>query len=127
MATSTNNFKVGEFSCRHCGENRIAQHVIDLCQKIRDYVGLPVFVNSAYRCEVHNKRIGGVKNSYHTQGLAADITCCIGAPALFEAIHEMYSLGLVPELSFCYLYHKKNFVHVDIGRVRDNGVFQVHD
>lgn len=30
-------------------------------------------VNSGYRTSAYNKKIGGAKNSYHTQGLAIDV------------------------------------------------------
>jgi len=42
---------------------------------IRDIVGVPLKVNSGYRSKAHNKAVGGVSNSAHTQGLAADIRC----------------------------------------------------
>lgn len=32
-----------------------------------------VKINSGYRCETLNAKVGGVENSQHTQGLAADI------------------------------------------------------
>ena len=127
MAVSTRNFSIREFECRHCHKQDIAQTLIELCQKIRDYINAPVRVNSGYRCPYYNQVVGGVFNSYHTQGLAADISAEMGARALFEFIREMYASGLIPELSFCFLYTKKNFVHIDIGRKRSNGVFQVHD
>ena len=33
----------------------------------------PILINSGYRCEWINKKVGGVKNSQHTKGEAADI------------------------------------------------------
>ncbi len=43
-------------------------------QVLRDYVNQPIHISSGYRSTTHNQRIGGVKNSYHTKGKAADIT-----------------------------------------------------
>lgn len=40
---------------------------------IRDMVGRPLRINSGYRTPAHNKAVGGVANSAHTKGLAADI------------------------------------------------------
>ena len=37
--------------------------------------GLPVHVNSGYRCAALNAAVGGAKNSMHVRGLAADILC----------------------------------------------------
>ena len=39
----------------------------------RDRAGSPFKINSGYRCPAHNKKIGGVDNSAHTKGEAADI------------------------------------------------------
>lgn len=35
----------------------------------------PIILNSAYRCPSHNKSVGGVSDSPHTQGLGVDIRC----------------------------------------------------
>lgn len=42
-------------------------------QVLRDFLGEPIRINSAYRSPAHNKAIGGVKNSQHVLGRAADI------------------------------------------------------
>jgi len=43
-------------------------------QVIRDEIGKPIKINSGYRSPEHNKSVGGVKNSMHVKGKAADIT-----------------------------------------------------
>lgn len=40
---------------------------------MRNYCGKPLIINSGYRCEKHNAAEGGVDNSYHTKGMAADV------------------------------------------------------
>lgn len=45
----------------------------DNLQVLRDFLGEPIRINSAYRSPAHNKAIGGVKNSQHVLGKAADI------------------------------------------------------
>ena len=42
-------------------------------QPLRDAIGRPVYINSGYRSKSLNARVGGVPNSYHLRGLAADI------------------------------------------------------
>ena len=42
-------------------------------QPLRDAIGRPVYINSGYRSKRLNARVGGVPNSYHLRGLAADI------------------------------------------------------
>jgi len=54
------------------------EHAIRFCkdvlQPLRDYLNLPVKITSGYRSRPVNKKVGGVWNSYHLIGLAADIT-----------------------------------------------------
>ena len=44
-------------------------------QPLRDTIGRPVYINSGYRSKSLNARVGGVPNSRHLQGKAADIHC----------------------------------------------------
>ncbi len=126
MATDTKNFKVSEFACKHCGENKIDQRVIDMCQTIRDAVGVPVIVSSGYRCKIKNEQVGGVKDSFHTHGLAADLTCKKGAKALYITIQKLWHDGKLPNLEWCKYYQRRNFVHIDCGKKRNN-IFAVGD
>ena len=123
MAKDTKNFKVSEFACKHCGENNIDQRVLDMAQAIRDELGVPVKVNSGYRCDTHNARVGGGKGSYHTKGLAADLSSSVGADKMFQAVQKLWGEGKLPELDYCIYciyYAKKNFIHIDCGRQRKN-------
>lgn len=49
----------------------LAENILD---KARDAWGKPIIVNSGYRCPRLNKVVGGVSNSQHVTGEAADIT-----------------------------------------------------
>ena len=51
--------------------NRLA----DYLDNIREKLGKPILVSSGYRCPVLNKVVGGVANSQHQKGLAADLVC----------------------------------------------------
>ena len=55
------------------GETVVKPELVHLLNRIRERFGKPIIVNSAYRSPEHNKAVGGVANSYHVQGLAADI------------------------------------------------------
>lgn len=46
---------------------------VNVLQPVRDLLGLPVAVNSAFRSHEVNKAVGGVDNSQHRLGFAADI------------------------------------------------------
>ena len=73
------NFVIGEFRCKCCGdlpENARANEVAlvdNLLDPVRDIFGSAIKVNSGHRCLKHNARVGGVKNSQHLSGEAADI------------------------------------------------------
>ena len=117
MATDTKNFKVSEFACKcGCGFDGIDQRIINMAQALRDYLGVPVKVNSGCRCEKHNTKVGGVKNSKHTKGLAADLSCSLGAVKMFEAVKKLHTEGKLPDLDYCIRY--KTFIHIDCGGKR---------
>ena len=129
MATDTRNFKVSEFTCHcGCGANKIDQRVINMAQTIRDALGVPVHVNSGYRCEAHNTRVGGAKKKYgkngkliskgskHMYGLAADLSCSLGAVKMFETVKKLKAEGKLPDLDYCIRY--KTFIHIDCGGKR---------
>ena len=119
MAQDTKNFKVSEFTCKcGCGFNKIDQRVMNMAQALRDELGVPVHVNSGCRCEKHNAKVGGVKNSKHTKGLAADLSCSKGALALWNAAKKLYAEGKLKDLDYCIRY--KNFIHIDCGGKRKN-------
>ena len=75
---SSNNisthFKVSEFACKD-GSNKVLidLDLIPLIERFREYVEAGVSINSAYRTDSYNKKVGGATNSYHKYGRALDI------------------------------------------------------
>ena len=74
----TKNFSKEEFDCSDGSEMNIAIYhnmvkVANQLQILRNYIGKPITINSAYRSEEYNASIGGAKNSQHIMGRAADI------------------------------------------------------
>ena len=55
-------------------ENMLAL-VEEVLEPVRERLGKPIVVNSGFRCPIHNAAVGGVANSQHMKGEAADITC----------------------------------------------------
>ena len=72
-------FCLDEFRCRCCKElpadawMYVEHLVMNVLDPVRDMFGKPIKVNSGYRCEDHNRRVGGDKNSQHLSGQAADV------------------------------------------------------
>ena len=74
-------------------------HVLveQLLDPIREAWGEPIVVASGYRCKQLNELVGGVKNSHHTLGCAADIICGNRADhrRLFNMIIHMRDEGRI--------------------------------
>lgn len=47
----------------------------NVLQPLRDYMGEPIIINSGFRSPELNKKVGGVRDSQHLIGEAADINC----------------------------------------------------
>tara|TARA_R100000544_G_C2209545_1_gene51136 strand:+ start:18 stop:407 length:390 start_codon:yes stop_codon:yes gene_type:complete len=74
----TKNFTKEEFDCNDGSEMPINIYhnmvkVANQLQALRNYIGKPIQINSAWRSEEYNASIGGVKDSQHIMGRAADI------------------------------------------------------
>lgn len=72
----SDNFKSTEFDCHGvncCSETVVDLELVDILQEIRNHFGKAVIINSGYRCNPHNKAVGGASKSKHKDGMAADI------------------------------------------------------
>ena len=124
----TKNFKRQEFECKgtcdKCKKQtsmplEVYENVIKLAgqlQILRDYVGRPVRINSAYRCVSHNDNVGGSKTSQHIYGKAADITIQSLKPIeVYAIIEDLIDFGVMLQGGLG-LYD--TFVHYDIRKTR---------
>ena len=101
------NFKVSEFRCKD-GSDKIlidVAFVRDKLQAIRDRFGTTVTINSGYRTESYNEKIGGAKASYHMKGQAFDIVVKGHTP--LEVAQYAQSLDINGIIQY------NTFVHVD--------------
>lgn len=64
---------------------------------LRRVYGSPISITSGYRCSKLNEAVGGVKNSWHTKGNAADIhiTNLVDAKEKFEILKRLPSVDTV--------------------------------
>lgn len=91
-------------------------------QRVRDELNRTVKVNSGYRSPEHNKKIGGVPDSQHVFGRAADIVVDGVSPKkVFETIETLISRGDMLQGGLG-LYD--NFVHYDIRGIRSRWDFR---
>lgn len=95
----------------------LAEYIL---QPIRDAWKSPVIVNSAFRSEAVNKAVGGVKNSQHRLGEAADIT--IGGKErnrkLFNFIQKLIQKG---DIYVGQLIDEYNYSWIHVSLPRTNG------
>lgn len=74
MGDLAKNFSRSEFLCHHCGAcPPVDQVLIDVLQRVRTAAGLPLRIVSGYRCDVHNRAVGGSRTSQHLRARAADV------------------------------------------------------
>ena len=88
------HFKRSEFACK-CGKYcngypaEIDMKMVKIADAIRERIRKPISVNSGLRCKTHNANVGGVSNSQHLYGTAADLGCPIGCtPSQMASIAE---------------------------------------
>lgn len=98
-------------------KEKLRQLAEDILQPIRDAWKSPIIVNSAYRSEQVNKAVGGVKNSQHRLGEAADIT--IGGKErnrkLFNFIYKLINQGKIKVGQLIDEYNY-SWIHVSLPR-----------
>ncbi len=105
-------FSRDNFACKCCGKNNIDDKVVELCKQIEQSVGMPLTINSGYRCGTHNRAVGGKPNSEHTKGKAVDITCA-SISKLTKVCETKWQ-----ELAIGGFGKYSTFCHVDIGSHR---------
>ena len=110
MGDLSPHFSKQELACRCCGRLKIEPRLIEALEALRQLAGVPIVIHAGYRCPAHNQEVGGVPNSEHTRGLAADVHI----PGL--SLQEMYDLasevGQFAEGGIGA--YDTNFLHVDV-------------
>ena len=108
------NFSPAEIACRGTGKLLVNEPALDKLQALRDRLGKPLIVRSAYRNSEHNRAVRGAPRSKHLDG-AFDIAMANHDPVAFEA-----AARAVGFLGFGF-YPRSGFMHVDLGPARQWG------
>jgi hypothetical protein len=132
MTRITKNFTLEEFLVSDVAQNRgipntptkehernIREVLAPVLQIIRTELGVPVIITSAYRNPEVNRIVGGVPNSDHARGLAADIrTRDRSAFELARFIENLMREGgpLHGKIDQLILETSRGIVHVGVGR-----------
>lgn len=106
------NFKPQEMACKGDGSLMIDARAMGMLQELRNRVGRPLVIHSAYRSPRHNANVGGAPRSRHMLGEAFDIRIAGHDP------HELEELARA--VGFCgigrYPESATPFLHVDARR-----------
>ena len=103
------NFKVSEFACRDGSDAvLVAPRLVMVLQTIRDHFGTAVTINSGYRTPQYNVTVGGVAQSQHCYGTAADIKVSGQKPETVAA----YARKIMPDWGGVGIYN--TFTHIDV-------------
>lgn len=101
------NFAVREFACADGSDTvKIDLDNVAVLQKIRSHFGKSVKITSGYRTVAHNAKVGGVKGSNHTKGMATDIVVSGISPLKVYLYADSIGAGGIiyyPNSRFCHI------------------------
>ena len=106
------HFKRSEFACK-CGKycngypTEMKKGVLAVLDRTREHFGSPATVSSGLRCKQHNANVGGVSNSRHLSGKAADF--CVRGKTSAQVLAYVQNQ---PETRYAYAIDS-SYVHVD--------------
>lgn len=83
-------------------------YILDI---VRTHIGKPILVNSGYRCKKLNEIVGGVQNSMHTKGLAADFRT--GEKEDIDTMFEFLKRNQ-KKMKIIELLNYKTFIHIGV-------------
>lgn len=102
------NFSPEEIACRRTGKIKVNERALDMLQGLRDDLGCPLMVTSAYRSPEHNATLkGAAKYSKHLDGIAFDISMANHDPAPFIAAAVRRGFKGIGS------YPRSGFIHID--------------
>lgn len=84
--------------------------ILNVLQPLRNYVGKPIIITSGYRSRAVNAKVGGVVNSQHLTGQAADFI--IQGLTIPQTIELVKRSGIV----FDQLINEKTWVHISFNK-----------
>jgi len=101
------HFNLREFACHGTGQVIIYTPLIKRLERLRKRLKRSIIVNSGFRTQYWNKRIGGSKKSTHKRGEGADVRS--PGVTIKRLAVECKAVGFR-----CIIAHEKEgFVHVD--------------
>lgn len=119
-------FKMKEFECRDgcvmpaSARENIVALVENVLDPARERLGMPIRVNSGYRCAKHNRKVGGVAASQHLLGEAVDVVPVNSEKGKVKSELERLVRIIKEQGAFDQLIVYPTFVHVSYKRIGRN-------
>ena len=88
-------------------KQKLSSLIVNCLDPIREIYGKPIIVTSGYRCPELNSAVGGVKNSQHMKGEAADLVPSSGGN-LKDLYRAILKFGNYDQL----IFEKNTWAHV---------------
>ncbi len=103
-------FKPEEFKCKcgKCDGGKMDSDFVFTLNKARHLAQTAFVITSAYRCDAHNKAVGGKPDSAHLRGKAVDIKFASSAQS-FKIAQALFAAGF----NRIGYNQKHSFFHVD--------------
>lgn len=122
MGKLSENFDRHEFACKcGCGADEVSPKLIETLQTLRTLAGVPITVTSGRRCPGHNAAVGGVANSQHLLGNAADVMVRgWTAGEVLKVLQVLVRAGLL-YVGYAYAINEKA-THVDVREPESDAV-----
>lgn len=104
------HFKPGEIASPDDDSLLVDEEALDRLEAVRQRLGKPMRLNSAYRSAAHNRAVGGEADSQHRQGKAFDVALVGFTRAELKAAARA--------AGFTGIGDYDSFVHIDTGPPR---------
>lgn len=111
-------FKLEEFDSpdlKGSGEN-MDKEFLTLLSEARELANIPFKINSGYRTEKHNLKVGGRVGSSHIKGLACDIHCN-------NSVNRKIIVSALIKVGFKRIGIAKTFIHVDLDHDKTDSIW----
>lgn len=108
-------FEKHEFKCPcGCNTNNINLKLVKILDDIRRDIGCALIISSGTRCSKHNAEVGGVPNSRHISGKAADVIASKGSKDRLLKMCQQYVNSGKARYTYTNNKNMGNAVHIDI-------------
>jgi uncharacterized protein YcbK (DUF882 family) len=116
-----NNFEHNEFDSPDLPGSGWSMSILFLnkLDDARALAGIPFIINSGFRTEAHNKKVGGKSDSSHLKGCAADIR-------VNDSRSRFIILKALQAVGFTRIGIGNGFIHVDDDQDKSQEVIWVY-